>query len=94
MANVVGGAFATAPGSSMVSGGPGSLVSWDSLSREGRRNVSTALRTQLIEQVMGEPAAAEPIRIYVGLESAPTEYERRIWPLASYSAPARSTGSC
>ena len=77
MADVVGGAFATAPGSSMVSGGPGSLVSWDSLSREGRRNVSTALRTQLIEQVMGEPAAAEPIRIYVGLESAPTEYERR-----------------
>ncbi len=77
MADVVEGAFATAPGSSMVSGGPGSLVSWDSLSREGRRNVSTALRTQLIEQVMGEPAAAEPIRIYVGLESAPTEYERR-----------------
>lgn len=35
------------------------------------------LKTQLIEPVMGEPAAAEPIRIYVGLESAPTEYERR-----------------
>ncbi len=77
MADVVEGAFATAPGSSMVSGGPGSLVSWDSLSREGRRNVSTALGTQIIERVMGEPAAAEPIRIYVGLESAPTEYERR-----------------
>ena len=70
-------AFATAPKSSMVSGGPGSLVSWDSLSREGRRNVSTVLEAQLIEQVMGEPAAAEPIRVYVGLESAPTEYERR-----------------
>lgn len=26
---------------------------------------------------MGEPAAAEPIRIFVGLESALTEYERR-----------------
>jgi uncharacterized membrane protein len=70
-------AFATAPRSSMVSGGAGSLVSWDSLSREGRRNVSTALEAQLIEPVMGEPATAEPIRIYVGLESAPTEYERR-----------------
>ncbi len=69
-------AFATAPKSSMVSGGAGSLVSWDSLSREGRRNVSTVLEAQLIEQVMGEPAA-EPIRVYVGLESAPTEYERR-----------------
>lgn len=76
-ADVVERAFATAPRSSMVSGGAGSLVSWDSLSREGRRNVSTALGTQMIERVMGEPAAAEPIRIYVGLESAPTEYERR-----------------
>ena len=77
MADAVEGAFATAPESAMVSGGPGSLVPWDSLSREGRRNVSTALRTQLIEPVMSEPAAAEPIRIYVGLESATTEYERR-----------------
>ena len=77
MGEAVEGAFATAPGSSMVSGGPGSLVSWDSLSREGRRNVSTVLPARLIEQVMGEPAAAEPIRIFVGLESAPTEYERR-----------------
>jgi len=77
MADAVEPAFATAPRSSMVSGAPGSLVSWDSLSREGRRNVSTVLGTQLIERVMGEPAAAEPIRVYVGLESAPTEYERR-----------------
>jgi uncharacterized membrane protein len=77
MDEAVEGAFATAPRSSMVSGGAGSLVSWDSLSREGRRNVSTALGTQMIGRVMGEPAAAEPIRIYVGLESAPTEYERR-----------------
>src|SRR5580704_5708350 len=56
-ADVVERAFATAPRSSMVSGGAGSLVSWDSLSREGRRNVSTALGTQMIERVMGEPAA-------------------------------------
>jgi uncharacterized membrane protein len=76
MADAVEPAFATAPKSSMVSGGPGSLVSLDSLSREGRRNVSTVLDAQLIKQVMGEPAA-EPIRVYVGLESAPTEYERR-----------------
>ena len=49
MADTVEGAFAAAPNSSMVSGGPGSPVSWDSLSREGRRNVSTVLRAQLIE---------------------------------------------
>lgn len=77
MADTVEGAFATPPSSSMVSGGPGSLVSWDSLSREGRRNVATALGAELIERVMGELAAAEPIRVYVGLESALTEYERR-----------------
>lgn len=77
MAETIEDAFENVPRSSMVSGGPGSLVSWHSLSREGRRNISTALGTQLIEGVMGEPAAAEPIRIFVGLESAPTEYERR-----------------
>ncbi len=77
MAETIEEAFETAPRSSMVSGGPGSLVSWDSISKEGRRNVSIALGTQLIERVMGEPAAAEPIRVFVGLESAPTEYERR-----------------
>ena len=59
MADAVEGAFATAPASSMVSGGAGSLVAWDSLSREGRRNVSTVLGTQLIEQVMGEHLLAE-----------------------------------
>ncbi len=59
-----------------MSGGPGSLVPWDSLSRQGRRNVSTALSTELIEGVMGEPAVADPIRVFVGLESAPTERER------------------
>jgi uncharacterized membrane protein len=77
MDEAIEGAFATAPRSSVVSGGAGSLVSWDSLSREGRRNVSTAPGTRLIERVMGEPAAAAPIRIYVGLESAITEYQRR-----------------
>ncbi|HEY1332035.1 MAG TPA: alpha/beta-hydrolase family protein [Actinomycetota bacterium] len=70
-------AFAAVPTSSLVSGGPGSLVAWDSLSRQGRRNVSTALTPELIEHVMGEPAVAEPIRVFVGLGSAPTELERR-----------------
>jgi len=75
-AETVEGAFNAAPTTSMVSGGPGSAVSWETLSRQGRRNVSTALSTDLIEKVMGEPATAEPIRIFVGLESAPTPAER------------------
>jgi uncharacterized membrane protein len=62
--------------------------------RLGRRNVATAVRPHAIEQVMGEPAAAEPIRVFVGLESAPTETQRVAWPWPSWSAPGRSTGSC
>jgi uncharacterized membrane protein len=69
-------AFDQAPTSQLVSGGPGSRVAWDTLSRQGRRNVSTALRPEAIEAVMGEPAAAEPVRVFVGLESALTEAER------------------
>ena len=58
----------------LVSGGPGGGVVWDTLSRQGPRNVATVLSTEAIEeQVMGEPAAAEPIRVFVGLESAEAE---------------------
>ena len=69
-------AFDEPPTSPLVSGGLGSLVAWETLSRQGRRNVATAVRPEEIERVMGEPAAAEPIRVFVGLESAPTEAER------------------
>jgi uncharacterized membrane protein len=69
-------AFEDLPVSRLVSGGPGSAVAWDTLSRQGRRNVATAVRPEQIEQVMGEPAVAQPIRVFVGLESAPTEAER------------------
>ncbi|HXJ63974.1 MAG TPA: alpha/beta-hydrolase family protein, partial [Actinomycetota bacterium] len=69
-------AFDTPPASGLVSGGPGSPVGWATLGRQGRRNVSTAVRPAWIEAVMGEPAVAEPIRVYVGLDSAPTEQER------------------
>jgi uncharacterized membrane protein len=69
-------AFAVPPTTSAVSGGPGSLVAWETLSRQGRRNVSTVLNPSLIEEVMGEPAVAQPIRVFVGLESAGSERER------------------
>jgi uncharacterized membrane protein len=69
-------AYPVPPTSPLVSGGPGSGVAWDTLSRQGRRNVATAVTADEIERVMGEPALAEPIRVYVGLESAPTEAER------------------
>ncbi|MET0765152.1 MAG: alpha/beta-hydrolase family protein [Blastococcus sp.] len=73
---------------STVSGGPGSLVSWASLGREGRRHALLFVRPQpvpdrprgvpdlSIETVMGEPARAAPVQVYVGLDSAASARER------------------
>ncbi len=73
----------------MVSGDPASLVSWDSLGREGRRHAVTYVRPEAMTErpalpgggvpedlsiptVMGEPARAHPVQVFVGLDSAPT----------------------
>jgi hypothetical protein len=73
---------------SYVSGGPGSLVPWSTLGREGRRHALTPVRPKTvpdrpqgapdlsIETVMGEPAKATPVQVYVGLDGAPTAKER------------------
>jgi uncharacterized membrane protein len=68
--------FTRLPESPFVSGSAQSKVSWHSMGREGRRHVLTVLSQRAIEEVMGEPAVADPIRIYVGLDSARTEMER------------------
>jgi uncharacterized membrane protein len=74
-----------------LSGGPGSLVPWATLGKEGRRHMLTHVRPTpaqerppgfadlpdlSIETVMGEPAVAAPVQVYVGLDSAPTVRER------------------
>ncbi|UBU10758.1 alpha/beta hydrolase [Nonomuraea gerenzanensis] len=59
------------PASAYVSGGPRSLVSWESLGREGRRFAGTAATPARLRTFSGRPAA-EPIRVYIGLDSAPT----------------------
>ena len=71
-----------------VSGGPESLVSWESLGREGRRHALSPVRPQAvsdrpegapdlsIQTVMRESAKATPVQVYVGLDSAPTPRER------------------
>jgi uncharacterized membrane protein len=59
-----------------VSGGPGSLVDFHTLAKMGRRFVWTLRDPEAIEAATGEQAKATPIRIYVGLESVPTEEER------------------
>jgi uncharacterized membrane protein len=77
-----------------VSGGPGSLVPWSVLGREGRRHALTFVRPETfddrpegvpdlsIETVMGEPAVATPAHVYVSLDSAPTARERADLALA------------
>jgi uncharacterized membrane protein len=51
------------------SGGPGSLVAWDTLGREGRKVTGLGPTASDISALTGEPALA-PIRAYAGLESA------------------------
>ncbi|TDD16098.1 hypothetical protein E1294_32450 [Nonomuraea diastatica] len=56
------------PVSRSLSGGPGSLVSWESLGREGRSFAGSAVTPAQLTAFSGRPAA-EPIRVYVGLDA-------------------------
>ncbi len=70
-------AYETAAQSPMVSGSPESVVPFDTLSREGRRFVNMVLSGEEIAEVMDEPAVADPIRVFVGLDTA-AEVEDRV----------------
>jgi uncharacterized membrane protein len=63
--------YATPPTSPLVSGSPDSLLPFIDLGQQGRRYVTDVVTPELIEQVMGEPALAHPIRTYVGFNSEP-----------------------
>jgi hypothetical protein len=63
--------YATPPASPLVSGSPESLLPFADLGQQGRRYVTDVVTPELIEQVMGEPALAHPIRTYVGFNSEP-----------------------
>ena len=65
----------TPPTSPTRSGGPGSLVAWESLGYEGRAFVGRGPSGEQIEGFAGEPAV-EPIRVFVGVDSAGTAQER------------------
>ena len=58
-----------------VSGGPGSQIPFDTLSREGRRIVNMALSADQITEVTGKPAV-DPIRAFAGIASAELVDER------------------
>ena len=57
------------------SGGPGSLIPWESLGREGRDFVGTGPTAEDIAAFTGSPAPA-PVRAYAGLDSASTTEAR------------------
>ncbi len=64
-------AYAAPPTSALLSGSAGSLLPFDELGQQGRRYVTDVVTPELIEQVLGEPAVAHPIRTYVGFNSEP-----------------------
>ena len=70
-------AYERPPQSDFVSGSPASLVPFETLSREGRRFTNMVLTREEIEHVMGTPARQDPIRLFVGLDSA-AEVEDRV----------------
>jgi uncharacterized membrane protein len=57
------------PTTSLRSGGPGSLIPWDTLGWQGRNFIGKGPSVSDIEKFTGQPAM-EPIRIYAGLASA------------------------
>jgi uncharacterized membrane protein len=65
----------TQPTAAERSGSPASLVSWQSLGYEGRNFVGRGPSASDIEDFSGAPAL-QPIRVYVGVDSAPTAAER------------------
>jgi uncharacterized membrane protein len=68
-------AYNKQPSMLTVSGGPGSQIPFDTLSREGRRVVNMALPAGEISEVTGKPAI-DPIRAFAGLATAPLVDER------------------
>lgn len=63
------------PASAFVSGGPGSPLDWQEMGRWGRSFVSSGPDAAAIGAFWGG-AAAEPIRVYVGLNAAATPEAR------------------
>jgi uncharacterized membrane protein len=65
----------TPPRSPYVSGGPGSLVGWDTLGANGREFTAGAVPRRSLAAFTGGDAKP-PIRVYVGRDSAPTRAQR------------------
>jgi uncharacterized membrane protein len=65
----------TQPTAAERSGSPASLAAWDTLGMEGRNFVSRGPSPADLQAFSGKPAS-EPVRVYVGLDTAATAEER------------------
>ncbi|WP_091522091.1 alpha/beta hydrolase [Aerobium aerolatum] len=63
------------PTDPMKTGSPASLLDWEALGRAGRDYVATGPSATEISAFTGKPAL-EPLRVFAGLNSAPTANER------------------
>lgn len=68
-------AFEEPPETKLVTSGAGSAIDWSTLGYKGRRYVATVVSRQQIEDAMQEPAT-DPVRVYIGLETASTPEAR------------------
>lgn len=69
------------PTEAIKSGGPGSLLAWQGLGRAGREFISSGPNAARISEIAGSPAR-EPLRVYVGLNSAENPTARAAIALA------------
>lgn len=68
-------ALTQAPDDPYITGGPGSLIPYDTLSREGRRFVNWRVTAQELAAA-GGTEVQEPVRVFVGVQSAAGITER------------------
>jgi len=68
--------YDTPPDGANVTGGTYSIVPFDTLGLQGRRLVSVATPLADIESVMGEDSRKEPVRVFIGVDSAHSLDER------------------
>lgn len=74
--------FAVPPTGETVSGGPGSLVDFATVGREGARFLGSSVPAEVVEQVTGTSQQMPGVRVFVGYDSAPTPEERVALALA------------
>lgn len=58
-----------APTSEHLSGGPGSLITWEEIGQEGRDFIANAPSSETISEFSGRPAE-QPVRAYIGVGSS------------------------